>query len=288
MNEKNAVKLNGYVGIAGITALFILATYLLLDAAFKENEMGLILPIVLYCIGGVVCSGFSIVQPNASNVVTLLGTYVGVIREPGIWLTLPFTVRKRVSLRVTNFNSEKLKVNDFEGNPIEIAAVIVYKVENSAKATFDVEKYESFVQIQSEIGIRHIASQYAYDHFGDTTTMTLRKNSDEIAHILAEDLQERLQLAGVTVIEARIIHLAYSSEIASAMLQRQQAQAILSARKVIVDGAVGLIKGAIDQLAEQDIIELDDDKKAQMINNLMVAIISEKGTQPIINNGSIH
>ncbi|MGL4820577.1 MAG: SPFH domain-containing protein, partial [Bacilli bacterium] len=135
---------------------------------------------------------------------------------------------------------------------------------------------------------RHIASQYAYDHFNDTSTMTLRKNSDEIADILATDLQERLEVAGVSVIEARIIHLAYSSEIASAMLQRQQAQAILSARKVIVDGAVGLIKGAIVQLAEQEIIELDDDKKAQMINNLMVAIISEKGTQPIINNGSIH
>jgi regulator of protease activity HflC (stomatin/prohibitin superfamily) len=229
------------------------------------------------------------VQPNQAKVLTFFGTYMGVIREQGLWATIPFTFKRSVSLRVTNFNSEKLKVNDLEGNPVEIAAVVVYKVSDAAKALFDVENYEKFIQIQSETGIRHIASRYAYDSLdnGDHT-LTLRRNSDEVAEVLVHDLQSRLNVAGVDVIEARIMHLAYSSEIAAAMLQRQQAQAVLSARKVIVDGAVGLVKAAIDQLTEQEIVDLDEEKKAQMVNNLMVAIVSEKGTQPIINTGSIY
>jgi len=250
---------------------------------------GKIAGIVMVIVGLIIGTSLTIVQPNEAKVLTFFGTYLGVIRDQGLWATIPFTFKRSVSLRVTNFNSEKLKVNDLEGNPIEIAAVVVYKVRDAAKALYDVENYEKFIHIQSETGIRHIASAYAYDSFGNNdNTLTLRQNSDEVADVLMYDLQKRLDVAGVDVIEARIMHLAYSSEIASAMLQRQQAQAVLSARKVIVDGAVGLVKAAIDQLTEQDIVELDEEKKAQMVNNLMVAIVSEKGTQPIINTGSIY
>jgi len=250
---------------------------------------GKIAGIIVVIVGLIIGTSLTIVQPNEAKVLTFFGTYLGVIRDQGLWATIPFTFKRSVSLRVTNFNSEKLKVNDLEGNPIEIAAVVVYKVRDAAKALYDVENYEKFIHIQSETGIRHIASAYAYDSFGNNdNTLTLRQNSDEVADVLMYDLQKRLDVAGVDVIEARIMHLAYSSEIASAMLQRQQAQAVLSARKVIVDGAVGLVKAAIDQLTEQDIVELDEEKKAQMVNNLMVAIVSEKGTQPIINTGSIY
>ncbi|MBD3108419.1 SPFH domain-containing protein [Bacillus sp. AGMB 02131] len=286
MSEKSVFKLNGYLGILAAVILIVIAAYIIVLTDF--NAVTLAVAVLSGLIGIVALTGLTIVQPNEAKVVTFFGTYIGVIREQGLWLTVPLTMRSTVSLRVVNFNSDKLKVNDLEGNPIEIAAVVVYKVEDSAKATFDVEGYKNFVQIQSETGIRHIASQYAYDHFEKDNEMSLRKNSDEIAAFLAKDLQTRLAVAGVEVIEARIMHLAYSSEIASAMLQRQQAQAVLSARKVIVDGAVGMVKSAIEQLAEQNVVDLDDDKKAQMVNNLMVAIVSDQGTQPVINSGTIH
>ena len=281
MVEKNAGKMSGYLGI-------IIGLILIGISAFMLVNEAIVVPVILIAFVIVLLSGITIVQPNEAKVLTFFGTYVGVIREQGLWLTIPFTMKSSVSLRVINFNSDTLKVNDLEGNPIEIAAVVVYRVNDSAKATFDVKDYKEFVEIQSETGIRHIASQYAYDHFDKETDLSLRKNSDEIAVFQAEDLQKRLEVAGVDVLEARIMHLAYSSEIASAMLQRQQAQAVLAARKVIVDGAIGMVKSAIEQLADEEIVELDEDKKAQMVNNLMVAIVSEKGSQPIINTGSIH
>jgi len=286
LKEKPVFKLNGYLGILVAVIMIGIAAWILVFTDY--SVLMLAAAVVLALVGIVALTGLTIVQPNEAKVVTFFGTYVGVIREQGLWLTIPLTMRPTVSLRVVNFNSDKLKVNDLDGNPIEIAAVVVYKVEDSAKATFDVEGYKNFVQIQSETGIRHIASQYAYDHFDKDTDMSLRKNSDEIASFLAKDLQARLSVAGVEVIEARIMHLAYSSEIASAMLQRQQAQAVLSARKVIVDGAVGMVKSAIEQLAEQNVVDLDDDKKAQMVNNLMVAIVSDQGAQPVINSGTVH
>ncbi|MGG1400699.1 SPFH domain-containing protein [Bacillus salipaludis] len=286
MTEKTIFKMNGFAALV-IAIVCIVGGVLLVINGVSTLEK--ILAIVAVLLGLIIATSLTIVQPNEAKVLTFFGTYLGVIREQGLWATIPFTFKRRVSLRVTNFNSEKLKVNDLEGNPIEIAAVVVYKVRDAAKALFDVENYEKFIQIQSETGIRHIASTYAYDLFESTgNALTLRQNSDEVADVLMSDLQKRLEVAGVDVIEARIMHLAYSSEIASAMLQRQQAQAVLSARKVIVDGAVGLVKAAIDQLAEQEIVELDEEKKAQMVNNLMVAIVSEKGTQPIINTGSIY
>lgn len=285
MSEKSIFKMNGFAALIIALLCIGFGIFLIVTGALSVKISG----IVVLLIGLIVATSLTIVQPNEAKVLTFFGTYLGVIRDQGLWATIPFTFKRSVSLRVTNFNSERLKVNDLEGNPIEIAAVVVYKVRDAAKALYDVENYEKFIQIQSETGIRHIASRYAYDSFGNTeNTLTLRQNSDEVADVLMSDLQKRLEVAGVDVIEARIMHLAYSSEIASAMLQRQQAQAVLSARKVIVDGAVGLVKAAIDQLAEQEIVELDEEKKAQMVNNLMVAIVSEKGTQPIINTGSIY
>lgn len=287
MKEKSIFKMNGFLALI-LSLLGVFGGVITIAGA--ESAAGGFGGFIVIVLGIILATSLTIVQPNQAKVLTFFGTYIGVIRDQGLWATVPFTFKRSVSLRVTNFTSERLKVNDLEGNPIEIAAVVVYKVNDSAKALFDVENYNEFIQIQSETGIRHIASRYSYDSYtnGDENAFTLRQNSDEIADVLMQDLQSRMQVAGVDIIEARIMHLAYSSEIAAAMLQRQQANAVLSARKVIVDGAVGLVRSAIDQLEEQGIVELDEEKKAQMVNNLMIAIVSEKGTQPIINTGSIY
>ncbi|MFC7370393.1 SPFH domain-containing protein [Fictibacillus iocasae] len=287
MMEKNVWKMNGFLGTLASLLFGAAAVFFVLNVP-ESGPLYLFAAALCGLAALVVLSSLTVVAPNSAKVLTFFGTYVGVIREQGFWLTVPLTLKRNVSLRVSNFTSEKLKVNDLQGNPIQIAAVVVYKVSDSAKAVFDVEDYGRFVHIQSETGIRHIASQYPYDVHGEENTMSLRQHSDEIAEQLAIDLQKRLDLAGVQVLEARIMHLAYSSEIASAMLQRQQAQAVLSARKVIVDGAVGLVKSAIEQLSEEGVVDLDEEKKAQMVNNLLVALVSEKGSQPIINAGTIH
>ncbi|WP_338752813.1 SPFH domain-containing protein [Bacillus sp. FJAT-52991] len=288
MQEKDILKLNGFVGVIVAVIVAAIAIFSFREFVISDNIVMLILAIVLLVIVGVTATGFTIIQPNQAKVCTLFGTYLGVIKQEGFWLTIPLTLRKKVSLRVINFNSDRLKVNDLEGNPIEIAAVVVYKVVNSAKAVFDVEDYHQFVHTQSEAGLRHIASQYPYDNFNNDFEISLRQHSDEVGNELTRDLQERLKLAGVEVIEARIMHLAYSSEIASSMLQRQQAKAVLAARKVIVDGAVLMVKSAIDELSNENVVDLDEEKKAQMVNNLMVALVSEKGNQPIVNTGTIY
>jgi regulator of protease activity HflC (stomatin/prohibitin superfamily) len=288
MKEKDMFKLNGFIGIF-IELLLLIGIVLSVKSFILNNHpSAIILGIVLVLIFLVLATGFSIIQPNQAKVFTLFGTYLGVIKHEGFWFTVPLTMRKDVSLRVINFNSDKLKVNDLEGNPIEIAAVVVYRVFDSAKAVFDVEDYKEFVHTQSETGLRHIASQYPYDNFNNDFEISLRQHSDEVGDELTKDLQRRLTVAGVEIIEARIMHLAYSSEIASSMLQRQQAKAVLAARKVIVDGAVSMVKSAIEQLSAEQVVELDEEKKAQMVNNLMVALVSEKGNQPIVNTGSIY
>lgn len=288
MKEKDIMKTNGYIGLVIFLLLAVGTVLCFQKFTIDESILMLVIGIVLALIAMVIATGFSVIQPNQAKVFTLFGAYLGVIKKEGFWLTIPLTYRKNVSLRVLNFNSDKLKVNDLEGNPIEIAAVVVYKVIDSAKAVFDVEDYREFVHTQSETGLRHIASQYPYDNFNNDFEISLRQHSDEVANELTKDLQQRLKVAGVEVIEARIMHLAYSSEIASAMLQRQQARAVLAARKVIVDGAVSMVKSAIEQLSTEGVVELDEEKKAQMVNNLMVALVSEKGNQPIVNTGSIY
>lgn len=202
-------------------------------------------------------------------------------------VTVPFSVRRTISLRVRNFNSNRLKVNDVNGNPIEIAAVVVFKVVDAAKAVFDVDQYEDFVEIQSETAIRAVATTYPYDSFTNEE-LTLRGNADEVSNQLTAELQDRLQVAGVEVIEARLTHLAYSTEIAQAMLQRQQASAIISAREQIVQGAVGMAQDAIARLEADNMVELDDERRVALINNLLVAIVSDQGTQPVINTGSLY
>ncbi len=288
MREKDILKINGFIGMLLFLFFAALTGISFQQFAVNESVPFFILAILFGLVTFLLLSGFTIIQPNQAKVFTLFGSYLGVIKHEGFWLTMPLTVRKTVSLRVINFNSDKLKVNDLEGNPIEIAAVVVYKVSDTAKAAFGVEDYKEFVHTQSETGLRHIASQYPYDNFNNDYEISLRQHSDEVADELTRDLQKRLELAGVEIMEARIMHLAYSSEIAHAMLQRQQAKAVLAARKVIVDGAVSMVKSAIEQLSSEGIVELDEEKKAQMVNNLMVALVSEKGSQPVINTGSIY
>lgn len=288
MKEKAIFKVNGYIGVVIGIIVAAIAVFCFKEFIFSENITMLVVTVLLVLFIAVVSTGFTVIQPNQAKVFTLFGNYLGVIKQEGFWLTIPLTFRNKVSLRVINFNSDKLKVNDLEGNPIEIAAVVVYKVVNSAKAIFDVEDYHEFVHTQSETGLRHIASQYPYDNFNNDFEISLRQHSDEVGDELTKDLQKRLEVAGVEIIEARIMHLAYSSEIASSMLQRQQAKAVLAARKVIVDGAVTMVKSAIDQLSSEGVVELDEEKKAQMVNNLMVALVSDKGNQPIVNTGSIY
>jgi regulator of protease activity HflC (stomatin/prohibitin superfamily) len=288
VKEKEIFKISGFLGVA-LFLLFVLFTVFSIRQ-FVLNEDFLMLVIAILCavVTVLLLSSFTVIQPNQAKVFTLFGSYFGVIKHEGFWFTVPLTSRKTISLRVINFNSDKLKVNDLEGNPIEIAAVIVYKVSDTAKAVFGVEDYKVFVHTQSETGLRHITSQYPYDNFNNDYEISLRQHSDEVADELTKDLQKRFELAGVEIIEARIMHLAYSSEIAHAMLQRQQAKAVLAARKVIVEGAVLMVKSAIEQLSKEGVVELDDEKKAQMVNNLMVALVSEKGSQPIINTGTIY
>ena len=288
MKEKDIFKLNGFIGVVIVLFLMAATAHFVYNFVINERPFYLIIGILFFLLLVLSLTGFSVIQPNQAKVFTLFGTYLGVIKHEGFWFTVPLTVRTDVSLRVINFNSDKLKVNDLEGNPIEIAAVVVYRVIDTAKAVFDVEYYKEFVHTQSETGVRHIASQYPYDNFNNDYEISLRQHSDEVGDELTKDLQKRLQVAGVEVLEARIMHLAYSSEIASSMLQRQQAKAVLAARKVIVDGAVSMVKSAIDQLSNEQIVELDEEKKAQMVNNLMVALVSDKGSQPIINTGTVY
>ncbi|MFD0713300.1 SPFH domain-containing protein [Paenibacillus sp. GCM10027626] len=289
MREKKAWHVSGYLAlfvalIAGLGGLF-----LTLYTIITENLPVYCIPvgIILVALSGICFSSIVIVQPNQAKVITFFGTYTGTVIESGLWMVLPFTTKTNVSLKVRNFNSQTLKVNDAEGNPVEIGAVVVFKVRDTAKAIFDVDHYEKFVGIQSETALRHVAAQYPYDTFTDDTKLSLRGNADEVAAELMSELQKRLDVAGVQLLETRLTHLAYAPEIASAMLQRQQATAIVSARQKIVEGAVGMVEAALRQL-EASGVELDAERRAAMINNLMVSIVSDRAATPVINTGSLY
>ena len=232
-------------------------------------------------------NGFFTVQPNQAMVLVLLGSYKGSVRTPGWWWTNPIMSKKKISLRVRSLNGEKTKVNDKDGNPVEIAAVIMWRVHDSAQATFDVDTYEQFVAVQSETAVRHLASQYPYDGH-DEETVSLRGNMDQIAEALRQELLVRLDKAGVEVLESRLSHLAYGSEIAGAMLRRQQAGAIVAARRRIVDGAVGMVEMALERLAEKNTVVLDDERKAAMVSNLLVVLCGEQAASPVINAGTLN
>uniref|UniRef100_A0A832G0S6 SPFH domain-containing protein n=1 Tax=Ignavibacterium album TaxID=591197 RepID=A0A832G0S6_9BACT len=285
--EKSANKLNGFLMVLVLLALIIVEYFLVKEMAMTNDPslLWFFIPILLLII--LISSGFVVVQPNDSRVLILFGKYTGTVRTSGFWFVNPFTVRKKVSLRIRNFNSQKIKVNDLHGNPIEIGAVVVWRVVDTAKAIFDVENYEQFVDVQSETAIRQLASEYPYD-VDQEDKPSLRGTPQEIAEGLKNMLQLRLEVAGVEIIEARISHLAYAPEIAQAMLRRQQAQAIIAARTKIVEGAVGMVEMALKALSEQNIVRLDEDKKATMVNNLMVALVSETEAQPVINTGTLY
>jgi regulator of protease activity HflC (stomatin/prohibitin superfamily) len=230
--------------------------------------------------------GLTVLNPNEAKVVQLFGDYVGTMKAAGFWWVNPLTSRRRVSLRVRNFESSKLKVNDQEGNPIEIASVIVWRVVETAEALFQVDDYEQFLHVQSESAVRILATSYPYDSHGEG--MSLRMSVVEIAHKLRDEIQERLVTAGIEVIEARISHLAYAPEIASTMLRRQQANAIIAARQKIVEGAVGMVEMALDRLKSNGVVQLDEERKASMVSNLLVVLCSDRDAQPIVNAGTLY
>lgn len=246
--------------------------------------------LLLLACNGLVSAGFIILQPNLAAVLVLFGRYIGTVKDNGFWWVNPFASKRRVSLRAHNLNSEKLKVNDKAGNPIEIAAVIVWRVRDTFASCFDVENYVDYVTTQSESALRHLASAYPYDSWeeGPDQVESLRGNIDEVSLALEKELQVRLGKAGVEVMEARLSHLAYASEIAGAMLQRQQASAIIAARQKIVEGAVGMVQMALEKLSRDNIVELDSERRAAMVSNLLVVLCGEKEAHPVINAGSLY
>ena len=282
--EKPATTMNG------IAMLFLLIGLVLVEVAVVVLVRN---PLVL-AVGAIaiafVAPGFFMLQPNEASVLTLFGSYIGTERLAGLRWTLPWNGRKRVSVRARNQNIETLKVNDKRGNPVEIGAVVVWRVEDTAQALFDVEDFESFVRVQSESALRHVATRYNYD-FGeehDEHEVTLRAGADTVADALRAELQERVQQAGVKIEEAKLTHLAYAPEIAGAMLRRQQAEAVISARAKIVIGAVSMVEMALKSLSEKNVVELDDERRAAMVSNLMVVLCSERDTQPIVNTGTLY
>lgn len=257
--------------------------------AFAGREPGpmVVVLVLLELCGLVALGGFFIVNPNEGRVLQLFGRYVGTAREEGLRWANPFYSKRAISLRVRSFESARLKVNDVDGNPIEIAAIIVWRVIDTAEACFQVDDYQRFVAVQSESAVRNLATRYPYDAHDDTKP-SLRGHTDTIADELRNEIHDRLSDAGVEVVEARISHLAYAPEIAQAMLQRQQAGAIIAARTLIVEGAVGMVEMALAHLAKNKIVELDEERKAQMVSNLLVVLCGERSTQPVINTGTIY
>jgi regulator of protease activity HflC (stomatin/prohibitin superfamily) len=287
VTESMAKRLNGYAALLIEFILLASNAYLIYFIARSAELVYLWVEIPLSIISIIFPMGFFVVQPNEARVLVLFGKYIGTVRDSGFWYANPFAIKRHVSLRIRNFNSEKIKVNDLHGNPIEIAAVVVWYVVDSARALFDVEHYENFVAIQSETAIRALASEYPYDA-EDENILSLRGKPQEISERMKHQVQARLEIAGVEVKDARISHLAYSPEIAQTMLRRQQAQAVIAARKKIVEGAVGMVDQALRTLSEQHIVVLDEEKKATMVNNLLVALVSESQAQPVSNTGTLY
>ncbi|MBB3166970.1 SPFH domain-containing protein [Simiduia aestuariiviva] len=275
---------SGYTMIFVLLACQIGGIFLIATAPIPLKVLALVFSVIV-----LICwFGLYMVHPNQGKVLQLFGNYKGTDRTPGLRWNNPLYAKRAVSLRVRNFESGRLKVNDANGNPIEIAAVVVWRVVDTYDAVFEVDDYENYVSIQSEAALRNLATTYPYEHDADDERLTLRGHSSAIADKLRTEVQDRLGKAGVEVLEARLSHLAYAQEIAQAMLQRQQASAVLAARKIIVQGAVGMVKDAIEQLASEDVVELDDERKAAMVSNLLVVLCGENNAQPVLNTGSLY
>ncbi len=279
--EKTTTPLSGYVMLVFVLLLLLGGTAALI---VTRNPVF----ISLLVIGLILMTGFFFINPNSSVVLVLFGAYKGTTKKNGFYWVNPFFSKKSISLRARNFDSEKIKVNDKVGNPIQIGVILVWQVKDTFKAAFDVDNYENFVKVQSDSAVRKLAGQYAYDNFEEDTEVTLRSGHDEVNSALEDNLRKRLEIAGIEVIEARIGYLAYAPEIASAMLRRQQATAVVSARYKIVEGAVTMVQMALDHLAKQNIIELDEERKAAMVSNLMVVLCADKDVSPVINSGTLN
>jgi len=287
IKEQTRSAASGYAALVVLPTLTLLFGWLIVRSAMAGAVLALV-GCVLVLVVLVVCyNGFFMVHPNQAKVLQLFGKYAGSVRQTGLRWANPLYSKEPVSLRVRNFESSQMKVNDNSGNPVDIAAVVVWKVVDSAEAVFEVDDYESFVHIQSEAALRNLATSYPYEAPGEDQ-IALRSHPQEVAERLREEVQERLDRAGVEVIEARITHLAYAQEIASAMLKRQQAQAIVAARTQIVDGAVGMVKMALDELKAQGVVDLDEERKANMVSNLLVVLCGEENARPVLNAGSLY
>ena len=285
--EKPRSGLPGVPMLLLLQAIIGLTVWRLVLAVQAQDIVMILVAVGVEIVAAFLLAGLFVVNPNEARVLQLFGKYVGTVRQDGLRWASPFFTKKRISLRVRNFESSHLKVNDLDGNPIEIAAIVVWKVVDSYEAFFHVDDYQKFVQVQSEAALRNLATRYPYDAHDDEK-VSLRGHTDVIASHLQKEIQERLAQAGVAVMEARISHLAYAPEIAQAMLQRQQAGAIIAARQRIVEGAVGMVEMALEKLSAQKIVALDEERKAQMVSNLLVVLCGERATQPVVNTGTIY
>jgi len=287
VNEKQVKPMSGYIMLVVLFALQAATVWVIVVGAQGDSPGIIITGVVAALIVLVGWAGFFMVHPNEAKVLQLFGSYVGTTYEPGLRWANPFLSKKAVSVRVRNFESGKLKVNEYSGSPIEIAAVVVWRVVDTAEAVFEVDDFEELVSIQSEAALRNLATQYPYET-DDEEALSLRSHPIKISDRLRDEIQDRLQKAGVSVIEARISHLAYAPEIANAMLRRQQASAIIAARAKIVEGAVSMVEMALAELTKQKIVELDEERKAAMVSNLLVVLCGEENAQPIVNTGSLY
>ncbi len=309
MSKERPLQLvNGYVMLATVILSFLASValfiggILLLERRDPLGGWGMAGAVLLFVCTMVTCNGFLILLPNEASLLTLFGSYAGTARESGFWWANPFMMKRKMSLRARNLEGAKLKVNDKRGNPIEIAVVVVWRVADTAQAAFDVENYEAYVRVQSETAVRHLANSYAYDHGeeitppgaisskpqGEPIEITLRSAVDEVSAALRAELQERLAKAGVEVDEARLTHLAYAPEIAQAMLRRQQAEAVIAARTKIVHGAVTMVQMALQDLSDRNVVQLDEERKAAMVSNLLVVLCGEAEVHPVINTGTLY
>ncbi|MCR8666339.1 SPFH domain-containing protein [Aestuariibaculum sp. M13] len=282
--EKVITPANGYIILFILIALLLGCIFL----TFTKEEPAYLLVSILCAI---IALGFIMVQPNSSRVLLLFGKYIGTVNKNGFYWVNPFYTKKKISLRASNFDSERLKVNDKLGNPVMISTILVWRVSDTYKAAFDVDNYENFVRVQTDAAVRKLASMYPYDNFADdghTEDITLRSSVNEVSETLEKEIHERLSIAGIEVLEARIGYLAYAQEIANAMLKRQQATAIVAARHKIVEGAVSMVEMALEKLGEKDIVNLDDERKAAMVSNLMVILCGDKDASPVLNTGTLN
>ena len=278
---------SGWLMVAVLIAIAVVCVFLFVKGIEAQAAPLIVMTVILFGIDALCFAGLTVVYPNQAIVVTLFGVYKGTIKSQGFWWVNPLTRRKQLSLRVRNFESGHLKVNDRDGNPIEIAAVVVWRIVETFEAVFNVNDYENFVHVQSESALRILATSYPYDAHDDKL-ISLRLSTGEVTDRLRSEIQERLAKAGIEVIEARISHLAYAPEIAGAMLRRQQAGAVIAARQKIVEGAVGMVEMALEEISRKNVVALDEERKATMVSNLLVVLCSERGVEPVVNTGTLY